>query len=158
MTTTAGPLAPHVKTSTSVIALKVTIWGQKGIPLEDQRLIFVGKQLEDDTTISFYNITKEKAVMCVPSGPKGGAKRARRDEAGTISGAMDMMEALCRVGAPLLGGALLEQLSLEASNLTGCALALGGTALLYEVAPAEHRRAIANHGLRPAPPPKAKAA
>jgi predicted MFS family arabinose efflux permease len=82
---------------------------------------------------------------------------ARRDEAGTISGAMDMMEAVCRVAAPLAGGVLLEHMALDAPPLVGCVLALAGAATLYEVAPAEHRSALLKHGLGH-PPEKKKAA
>ena len=68
-----------------------------------------------------------------------------------------MMEAICRVVAPIAGGMLLEQVYLEGPPLVGSMLALAGAALLYEVAPSEMRRAISTHGLGP-PPAKAKAA
>ena len=67
---------------------------------------------------------------------------ARRDEAGTVSGAMDMMEAACRVAAPLAGGVLLEHVSLAAPPLVGSGFALFGALMLYEVAPSEHRTAL----------------
>ena len=35
------------------------IMGEKGIPLEDQRLMFNVRQLEDDKTMGHYNIIKE---------------------------------------------------------------------------------------------------
>ena len=76
---------------------------------------------------------------------------ARRDEAGTISGAMDMMEAVCRVAAPLAGGLLIEHASLEGPQFAGSLLALSGVVLLYEVAPAEHRAALLRHGIRRPP-------
>ncbi len=78
-------------------------------------------------------------------------------EAGIVSGACDMMEAICRVVAPIAGGMLLEQVYLEGPPLVGSMLALAGAAVLYEVAPSEMRRAISTHGLGP-PPAKAKAA
>ena len=64
---------------------------------------------------------------------------ARRDEAGTISGAMDAMEAVCRVTAPLLGGVLLEHGSLEGPPAAGCVLAAVGLAAVYAVAPREQK-------------------
>ena len=67
---------------------------------------------------------------------------ARRDEAGTVSGAMDAMEALCRVLAPLAGGMLLEHASVEGPTGVGVLLALSGGLALYEVAPPEHKRAL----------------
>lgn len=67
---------------------------------------------------------------------------ARRDEAGTISGAVDAMEAVCRVAAPLGGGLLLEHVAIEGPACCGIVSALVGTWALYEVAPAAHKRAL----------------
>ena len=62
---------------------------------------------------------------------------ARRDEAGTISGAMDAMEAVCRVAAPLIGGFLLQHVSVEGPPAAGCLLAAAGIVAVYVVAPHE---------------------
>ena len=61
----------------------------------------------------------------------------RRDEAGTISGAMDAMEAVCRVAAPLIGGFLLQHVSVEGPPAAGCLLAAAGIVAVYVVAPHE---------------------
>jgi len=67
---------------------------------------------------------------------------ARRDEAGVVSGAMDAMEAVCRVTAPLAGGLLIENVSVEGPPYLGVGLALAGAVTLYEVAPAQHKQAL----------------
>ena len=76
-------------------------------------------------------------------------------QAGTISGAMDMMEAVCRVTAPLVGGILLEHASLEGPPIAGSLLAIAGAAVLYEIAPAEHRATMRKHGFAPSADKKA---
>ena len=43
-------------TSTYIYAVKRRIHAREGIPLEEQRLIFAGKTLEDGRTLGSYNI------------------------------------------------------------------------------------------------------
>lgn len=56
-TLTGTMIRLEVEPSNSVEALKTMIWEAEGIPLDQQRLIFNGKQLEEGRTLSVYNIT-----------------------------------------------------------------------------------------------------
>lgn len=45
--------------------LKVIIMEQEYIRVDDQRLIFAGQQLEDDMTLSYYNVVAESTIHLV---------------------------------------------------------------------------------------------